>query len=80
MKIYLVTAEHFSVPGLINKPFATMEGATAEAVALANIMLEDSSRAADATADNWEARMLDLQDYHGAAHCFVEITPADLGA
>lgn len=80
MRIHIVTAEHFSAPGLILKAFATAEGANAEAAELVNIMLNDSpmNSATSATADDWAGHIEALQDYHGAAHCYVEITETEL--
>ena len=80
MKIFILSAEHFHVPGLINKPFATMAGATVEAVELVNIMLKDSGAAPRATADDWQKRVEWLQDKHGAQFCYVDILEHELGA
>lgn len=78
MKIQLVIAEHFSVPGVIIKAFCSLADATNEAVDLTNVMLTDHGDAPDADADNWQSRIERLQDYHGAAHCYVEIVETDL--
>jgi hypothetical protein len=79
--VYLVTAEHFNVPGFINQPFASKEGATAEAVNLINLMLKDTSakrKPKPATAETWESVLDWLQDYHGAQYCFVEIAATEV--
>lgn len=81
MRIHIVTAEHFSVPGLILKAFATAEAANMEAAELVRIMRNDSpmERAPlSPTSENWPELLEALQDYHGAAHCYVEITETAL--
>lgn len=79
MRIHIVTAEHFNVPGLVLKAFATAEAANAEATELVNIMVNDSDMEADGDEPgDWQAWLARLQDYHGAAHCYVEITETEL--
>lgn len=73
MKIHLVTAEHFSVPGLITKAFMQEADAMAEAAELVNIMLKDDGQDPDADSNQWGIHLELLQDTHGAAHCYVEI-------
>lgn len=70
-KIYLVTAEHYEVPGIISKAFSTEEGARRKCVELVNIMLDDMAMP-QADAANWEGCLAVLQDIHGAANCYVE--------
>lgn len=77
MTIYLVSAEHFSNPGLVLKAFHTMDGANAEAVELTNIMLKDDGKAPCTLAD-WQDALEQLQDTHGAQYCYVDITPLDV--
>lgn len=72
--IHLVTAEHFEVPGLIQKAFASRALADIEAADLVNIMMKDSGWKPTAKPDAWEKQYDRLQDYHGAAHCYVEVT------
>lgn len=78
MKIYLVTAEHFHVPGLIQKAFATEALAVAEAVEITNIMLKDSDWQPLASPVQWRHHVERLQDKHGAQYCYVEISEIDV--
>lgn len=80
MKIHLVTAEHYSNPGLIQKAFANAEAANAEAADLVNLMRKDTGWDCRTMAGptSWEVFLLELQDYHGAAHCYVEITELEV--
>lgn len=78
MHIHILTAEHFHVPGLITEAHADSSTATLKAVELVNIMLKDSRRKPTATAKNWRAKVEWLQDFHGAAHCYVEIAEHEL--
>lgn len=84
MKIFVLTAEHFEVAGLVLRTFATMDGAVSAAVEVCNQILSDTNDDADkpepATAVTWEAVNEWLQDYHGAAHCYVEICFKELEA
>ena len=73
MKVHILTAEHFSVPGIITKAFADLAGAEAEAMDLTNLMLADNGQAKSANASNWRAKVEALQDEHGAEHCYVDI-------
>jgi len=78
MKIHLLRAEHFSVPGIITKAFATSGAAEDAAMSLVNIMLKDNGQAQSANASNWRSKVEALQDEHGAAHCYVEIEEVDV--
>ncbi|MCL8382076.1 hypothetical protein [Xanthobacter aminoxidans] len=78
MIVHILTAEHFSVPGIIVKVFASMAGAEAEACALANIMLKDAGEKPDADASTWQESVTFLQEVYGAAHCYVEIAPHEV--
>lgn len=73
MIVHVLQSEHFSVPGIITKVFATYAAAQSEAMALVNRMLDDSGRAQSANASNWHSKLEELQEEHGAAHCYVEI-------
>lgn len=74
MKIHIVTAEHFRDAGLIQRAFAVERDAIKEAWALVNQMLSDSGMEKDANpSTHWRDELDRLQDYHGAAHCCVEI-------
>lgn len=78
MKIHLVTAEHLTVPGQIQKAFADRSGATREAVSLVNRMLIDTGLQPLASTLQWGHHLGRLQEQHGAAHCYVEITEIDV--
>jgi hypothetical protein len=78
MKIHLVSAEHFRVPGLRQMAFTTNRAAVSEAVGLVNTMLIDSGHQPLASPLQWEHHLERLQDEHGAAHCYVEITELEV--
>lgn len=80
MKVFILSAEHFSVPGLILQAHATRESAVAEAIELTETMVGDTPYVEwEAVTDStWETIVGKLQDAHGAAHCYVEIAEADL--
>lgn len=77
-RVYVLTAEHFSVPGLITQVHASRESATKRAAELVNTMLADNGDEETATSSNWEEAIAKLQDEHGAAHCYVEIIERDV--
>jgi hypothetical protein len=80
MNIFLLTAEHFEIPGLIQRAFHSELGADAEAAELVNLMVGDSDdsevgeKPAPSTAANWDTALEWLQGIHGAAHCYVEVS------
>ena len=74
MQIFIVQAEHPTVPGIVLKSFATRAAAVAEAVELVNLIAGTPA----ATADNWETVLEGLQDEHGAEHCDVWITEQEV--
>ena len=74
MQIFIVQAEHPTVPGIVLKSFATRAAAVAEAVKLVNLIAGTPA----ATAENWEAVLEGLQEEHGAEHCDVSITKQDV--
>lgn len=78
MHIHILTAEHFHVPGIITEAHISQSTATVKAVELVNLMLKDTRWEQDATAENWQAKIECLQEYHGAAHCYVEIVEHEL--
>jgi len=80
VNLYIVQGEHFSQPGHIMKHFTDAHAATAEAVSLVNIMLDDSDfyEGAHVNASNWEKGVAELQGYHGAAHCDVWIDETEI--
>jgi hypothetical protein len=79
MTIHLMTAEHYATPGLVVRVCATRVKAVAEALACVNIMLADMRKysvdwpAVDTEAA-MEAAIERLQDYHGAEHCYADIS------
>ncbi|MFG1304175.1 hypothetical protein V5F34_08550 [Xanthobacter autotrophicus] len=78
--IHLLLAEHFKTPGVVMSAHATDASARAEAAELVNIMLKDSGSTGTADASTWERHLAPLQEEHGAAHCYVEITRLDVKA
>lgn len=79
--VYLLIAEHHTVAGRILEAHATADSANARAADLVRIMAGDSPAARHldpVTRDNWQAVLERLQDYHGAAHCFVEIEASEI--
>lgn len=70
-KVWIVEGEHYSNPGRVLKVFGTKERAEDEAVSLVNIMLSDMGNKKRATRETWVAIEAGLEDYHGAAHCYV---------
>lgn len=74
--VWIVTGEHFSVAGLILHTFDNEAAANNCAVHLVNLMLSDTAASVKpepATVDTWQMVVEWLQEYHGAAHCFVEV-------
>lgn len=92
MKVFVVQAEHFNVPGIITHVHANRESAVSDAVALTSMMMKDASLGClveafasigtegkgKATLETWEAFIEKLQEYYGAAHCYVEIIETEL--
>jgi hypothetical protein len=74
MKVYLMIAEHYSIPGIITRVCATRDKAIAEAMECVNIMLRDSGRKPVETETEMDAAIERLQDEHGAAYCYAEIS------
>lgn len=73
MKIYLVTAEHQTTPGIIVKACADRSIAVREAITLINVMLKDDGWRPVETESEMECALEALQNNHGAAHCYVTI-------
>lgn len=61
MKVWLVEGEHYIVPGMVRKLFATKKLADIEATNLVNIItgFKDGEEAREATPENW-SMILDL--------------------
>jgi hypothetical protein len=64
--VFLVQGEHFSNPGNPMKVFATEAGAAAEAASLVNLLLDWVDLPKDATAENWEAKLLEARQKRAA--------------
>ena len=91
-KVWLVQAEHYHVPGLLSSVHSTAEKAQERAVELLQGIYNDhvethgndwdDSDPYDDSNLTWGAdfdrALARLQDYHGAAHCYVEITELEL--
>lgn len=63
MNVYHIEAEHYNVPG---RPFnvrCTMVEAYIEAASYVNIMRKDAELPADATPDNWRAKLEELNKH-----------------
>lgn len=71
--VWLVLGEHFSVPGLVQKTFATKALADAEALELVNLMMRDTEGGKERKR-GWEKGLEWLQDYHGARDCDVAVS------
>lgn len=78
--IHLILAEHFRTPGMVMSAHASDASARAEAAKLVNGMLEDNGSTPAAEAATWERHLATLQEEHGAAHCYVEITRLEVKA
>ena len=72
-RIYVLTAEHLSVPGIKTEAHASIESATASAVDLVNIMLADNGDIVRATAEDWKLCLQSLQTEHGEDRCYASI-------
>ena len=73
--VYCVMGEHPTTPGVPLIVCATQERAQAEAASLVNLIAADSDlELAEATPENWERVIAELQDFHGAESCWVEVT------
>ncbi|MGX9944925.1 hypothetical protein ACTG4Q_20905 [Bradyrhizobium denitrificans] len=57
VKVWIVEGVHHVVPGRIVKVCATEELAELEAVTLVDIIRADADLPADATADDWKAKL-----------------------
>lgn len=77
--VYCVMGEHPTNPGVPLIVCATQERAQAEAASLVNLIAADSDlELAEATPENWERVLAELQDFHGAENCWVEITAHEI--
>ncbi|WP_024517006.1 hypothetical protein [Bradyrhizobium sp. Tv2a-2] len=74
MKVYLMQAEHYEVPGIIIKVCATREKAVAEAMVCVNIMQQDKGRPLVSTEQEMAAAVELLADEYGEAHCYYDIS------
>lgn len=79
MKVYIMSAEHFSVPGVVVKVCASRGLAVAEGIACTNIILKDCEGFdLVSTEEQMDAAIERIQEIHGAAHCYVNIDEHDL--
>lgn len=79
--VYLLQAEHFSNPGRITKIFASKAMADHEAARLANTIRDDTDfkeMPPEATPEDWQVLHEWLQDVHGAAHCYIDVSPIEI--
>ena len=74
MKVHLMIAEHYSNPGLVVRVCCTREKALSEALVCVNIMLKDSDMKPVISEADMQIAIKYLQDLHGAAHCYAEIS------
>jgi hypothetical protein len=77
--VWIVQGEHWNVPGVPISAHASEDSANAKAAELVNHMLKDTGKVSGkpkaATPSDWAGVPMGwLQDYHGAAHCWVEVT------
>lgn len=78
--VYLLTAEHFSVPGTIEKVFLNHDNAVNEAIRLVQLLLDDTSDfepEESLTANTWQDIADDLENHH-VGDCFVNLREIDL--
>ena len=71
--VWIVIGEHPFVGGTITSAYASEELANGAAAELVNIMLNDTDWPKKATPHNWPDHVKDLQDFHGAQFCNVEV-------
>lgn len=77
-KIYLMTSEHFSTPGLVVRVCASRDLAVKEAIACVNIMLSDSGVKSVMTEPDMIVAINYLQGIHGAAFCYADISEQEI--
>lgn len=79
MKVFVVQAEHFNVPGIITHVHVSYDGAFDDAAELTATIASDSPYiGAECDGMTWQVVIEKLQDAHGAAHCYVEIIETEL--
>lgn len=76
--VWIVQGEHWNCPGVPISAHASLDAANIKAAELVNVMLKDTGDVVDkprgATPSDWRGVPMGwLQDYHGAAHCWVEV-------
>jgi hypothetical protein len=72
--VFLMMSEHYATPGLVVRICATRERAVREALACVNVMLTDSGLKSVIDETDMRVAIDYLQDIHGAAHCYAEIS------
>lgn len=81
MKVYVITAEHFEVPGIRMKVCASQALAFAEAMSCINTIRDDAGLQpvnSIASEDDIVKAMELVQETYGAAHCYVDITECEV--
>lgn len=83
--LHVMQAEHFSVPGQalsVHESKAGAERAAAEAVRVmrADHVAAHGEGCPEVAGDDFAACIAYLQDFHGAAHCYAEVTATPLHA
>lgn len=81
IKVHVMTAEHFEVPGIRMKVCASQAHAFAEALSCVNDIRADAGLkpVKSITSDeDIEKAMAPVQDTYGAANCYVDITECDI--
>lgn len=84
--VYVMQAEHFSVPGLVVSVHESDLGARRAAADVVRTIRDDHVRAhgeedcPQINGNDFEDCIAFLEDYHGAARCYAVITPTTLQA
>lgn len=79
--IWLISAEHWYVPGFIQKAFTSRALADEEAADLVRIMQKDAEMPADATAADWSTKFEEMKATlanQEAGDCYVEVSELPL--
>jgi hypothetical protein len=84
-EVWILEAEHFNIDGRIARAFGSEAAANREAVKLINGLLDetDCSEKPAHTTDDEESMSATaewLENYHGAAHCYVRVVSAQIEA
>lgn len=74
MKVFIMQAEHFSVPGVVTRVCRSRDRAIIEAIACVNIMLADKGERAVNTEEGFTSALNKLQEEYGAENCYADIS------